>query len=190
MSWDHPRGHDSVVATVAPYQALHPDVSISWQTRSLQDFADYPVEKLAEMFDLFLADQAANSVGPSHRSYQAEGHQWAFATDAASQVASYRPDLMERIGAVIPASWDAVVALAESRKGKDAQVAIPLIPVDTLMAFCSICASYGEEPYAGDDVVVSRAMGRHALGLLGRLRDAIHPESLTWNPIRCYDRMS
>jgi len=58
------------------------------------------------------------------------------------------------------------------------------------MAFCSICASYGEEPYAGDDVVVSRAMGRHALGLLGRLRDAIHPESLTWNPIRCYDRMS
>ena len=97
---------------------------------------------------------------------------------------------MERIGSEIPASWEAVVALAESRKGKDAQVAIPLIPVDTLMAFCSICASYGDEPYARDDAVVSRAMGRYALELLARLRDAIHPESLSWNPIRCYDRMS
>ena len=67
---------------------------------------------------------------------------------------------------------------------------MPLIPVDTLMAFCSICASFGEDPYAGDDAVVSRAMGRHALELLARLRDTIHPESMTWNPIRCYDRMS
>jgi multiple sugar transport system substrate-binding protein len=217
MSWDHPRGHDSVVATVPHYQALNPEVSISWRTRSLQDFADYPVEKLAEMFDLILidhpftgfmaasgyflpvdehvdadclADQAANSVGPSHRSYQANGHQWAFATDAAAHVASYRPDLMESIDAAIPDSWDAVVALAERRTGKDAQVAIPLIPVDTLMSFCSICASFGEEPFAGEDVVVSRPMGRHALELLARLREAIHPESMTWNPIRCYDRMS
>src|SRR6188508_2145080 len=105
---------------------MHPDVSITWQTRSLQDFADYPVEKLAEQFDIvlidhpfigymaasgcylpidehidaaFMADQAANSVGPSFRSYQANSHQWAFATDAASHVSSYRPDLLERIGA-------------------------------------------------------------------------------------------
>jgi multiple sugar transport system substrate-binding protein len=192
-------------------------VSIAWKTRSLQDFADYPVEKLAEMFDLILidhpftgfmaesgcflpfdeyvdaeclSDQAANSVGPSHRSYQANGHQWALAIDAASQVASYRPDLIEQIGAEIPTSWDEVVVLAERRKGKAAQVAIPLIPVDTLMSFCSICASFGEEAFAREDVVVSRQMGRNALDLLSRLRDAVHPESLTWNPIKCYDRMS
>jgi multiple sugar transport system substrate-binding protein len=217
MSWDHPRGHDSVVATVTPYQELHPDVTISWQTRSLQAFADYPVEKLAEQFDLilidhpftgymaasgcflpideyidagYLADQAAHSVGPSYHSYQADGHQWALAIDAAAQVASYRPDLLERIDADIPNSWDAVIALAERRTGQDAQVAIPLIPVDTLMSFCSICASFGEEPFSGRDVVISRSLGRHALELLARLRDAMHPESIAWNPIRCYDRMS
>lgn len=217
MSWDHPRGHDSVVATVAPYQAMNPDVSITWQTRSLQDFADYPVEKLAGMFDLilidhpftgfaaaagcllpldeyvdaeFMADQATNSVGPSHRSYQSLGHQWAFATDAAAQVSAYRADLLEQIGAAVPTSWEQVIALAESQKGKRGQVAIPLIPVDTLMAFCSICANHGEEPFADDDIVISRPMGRFALDMLARLRDAIHPESMTWNPIRCFDRMS
>jgi multiple sugar transport system substrate-binding protein len=139
----------------------------------------------------FLADQAANSVGPSHRSYLYGGHQWALATDAASQVASYRPDLLERIGARVPTSWDEVVALAEARKGKsDAQVAIPLIPVDTLMSFCSICANHGEEPFADPETVISRPMGRFALELLMRLVDAMHPESTTWNPIKGYDRMS
>lgn len=217
MSWDHPRGHDSVVATAEAFKAIRPDVTVTWRTRSLQDFADYPIEKLAERYDFVLIDhpftgsmaasgcflpvdehvdadylavQAANSVGPSHRSYQIGGHQWALAIDAAAQVASYRPDLMERIGEEVPTTWDAVVALAERRRGKAAQVAIPLIPVDTLMCFCSICAHYGEDAFAQKDVVVGRSTGRQALELLARLRDAIHPGSLSWNPITCYDRMS
>lgn len=217
MSWDHPRGHDSIVAAAAAFMADRPDVTVRWRTRSLQDFADYPIEQLAERYDFvlidhpftgfmaasgcvlpvdehvdaaFLADQAANSVGPSHRSYQANGHQWALAIDAAAQVASYRPDLLARLDAEAPTSWDAVVALAERLAGGPTRVAIPLIPVDTLMCFCSICASEGEEAFASEDVVVSRPMGRHALNLLARLRDAIHPASLTWNPIACYDRMS
>ncbi len=45
----------------------------------------------------FLAEQAANTVGPS-RSYLYGGHQWGLATDAAGHVSAYRPDLVEEIG--------------------------------------------------------------------------------------------
>jgi multiple sugar transport system substrate-binding protein len=218
MSWDHPRGHDSIVAASEAFMKANPGVSISWRTRSLQDFADYPVSKLAELFDLilidhpfigeaaatgcllpadqyldaaFLADQAANSVGQSHVSYQYAGRQWALATDAACQVASYRPDLMAEAGAEPPTSWAALLRFAAARKRKRrGQVAIPLIPVDTLMCFCTICASHGEDPFVDPERVVSREMGRFAAGMLLQLRELIHPESSTFNPIRVYDRMS
>jgi multiple sugar transport system substrate-binding protein len=217
ISWDHPRGHDCMVATAQAYQAMQPDVRIVWQTRSLQDFADFPVQKLAESYDLliidhpfvgfaaadgcllpldewldadFLADQATNSVGPSHRSYQYGGHQWALATDAAGHVAAYRPDLIEEVGG-LPRTWDEVLTLAEKRRGQvRAQVSNPLIPVDALMSFCSICAAAGEPPFQEPDRVVSRSAGRQALEMLRALCDAAHPESLKRNPPRTLDLMS
>jgi multiple sugar transport system substrate-binding protein len=218
MSWDHPRGHDSIVATANAFMASNPGVKISWQTRSLQDFADYPIEKLAETFDFilidhpfvglaaasgcvlpveqhlhgaFLADQAANSVGPSHESYLYDGHQWALATDAASQVSAYRPDLLEQLGVAPPHSWDAVLELAQARAVEaTARVAVPLIPVDTLMCFCSLCANLGAKTFVDPAFVVSRPMGHHVLELLRQLKETAHPESTTWNPIRTFDRMS
>lgn len=216
MSWDHPRGHDCMVATAAAYAAIAPAVRVTWETRSLQDFADFPIEKLAETYDLvivdhpfvgfaaasgcllplddlldagFLADQAANSVGFSHRSYHYGGHQWALATDAAGHVAAYRPDLLEELGG-LPRTWDDVLRAAERRAGSArARVGIPLIPVDSLMSFCSICAGFGEPPFATPERVVSRAMGRQALGLLRALFERAHPESPRRNPPRMLDLM-
>jgi multiple sugar transport system substrate-binding protein len=217
MSWDHPRGHDSIVAASAAFHAGEPEIAVGWRTRSLQEFADAPVEQLAERFDLilidhpfigraaalgcflpvdrfvdaaFLAEQAANSVGRSHQSYQWGGHQWALATDAACQVAAYRPDLFEQTGFAVPTSWEDVFALAEARRGSSGQVAIPLIPVDTFMCFLSICANFGEEPFTEPETVVGRPLGRFALEMLLRLKPLVHPESFTWNPIRCFERMS
>src|SRR5689334_21494859 len=93
ITWDHSRGYDPMVATAEAYSRLHPDVSIEWQKRSLKAFGDFPIEKLAQTFDLlvidhpfvgfadpdkcllqldehiggsFLDDQAKNSVGKSH----------------------------------------------------------------------------------------------------------------------------
>src|SRR5215212_8953041 len=217
ISWDHPRGHDCMVATAEAYAAVQPDVRIVWETRSLQDFADFPVEKLAETYDLLvidhpfvgfaaadgcllpldehidarvLADQAAHGVGPSHRSYIYGGHQWALATDAAGHVAAYRPDLLAEIGG-LPGTWDNVLAVAEARRNQErARVGIPLIPVDALMSFCSICAAANEPPYSQSNRVVSRATGRRALGMLESLQKASHPESLSHNPPRMLDLMS
>jgi multiple sugar transport system substrate-binding protein len=206
-----------MVATAEAYRAVQPDVRVTWRTRSLQDFADFPLEKLAESYDLlvidhpfagfaasdgcllpldelldsaFLADQAAHSVGPSHRSYTYGGHQWALATDAAGHVSAYRPDLIEEIGG-LPETWEEVLALAAKRQGKErAQVANPLIPIDALMSFCSICAATGEPPFQEPDRVVSRSTGRQALGTLRALQQAGHPESLRRNPPRTLDLMS
>jgi multiple sugar transport system substrate-binding protein len=218
VSWDHPRGHNPMVATAEAYMREHPDVQIAWDTRSLQDFADYPIVRLAERYDLmvidhphvgiaaddgclvpldeyldasFLAEQAANSVGPSHESYFYAGHQWTLATDAAAQVSAYRADVLHQIGATVPRTWDDVLALANIRRDQPyGRVAMPMIPVDCISAFCSLCANAGELPYLTDEVAVSRPVGRYALETLRALREAAHSESLTWNPPRTLDRMS
>ncbi|MCA9862305.1 MAG: hypothetical protein KC432_04765, partial [Thermomicrobiales bacterium] len=217
VSWDHPRGHDCVVAAAAAWAELRPETRITWQTRSLQAFGDFPIQKLAETYDLliidhpftgfaaddgcllpldtvlpasFFAEQAANSVGPSHSSYRYAGHQWGLATDAAGHVAAYRPDLIEEIGG-LPRSWEDVLALAGARRGMTrAQVLHPLIPIDAIMSVLSLCAAAGEPAYEQDDRIVSRSVGRQVLGTLRALVDAAHPESLQRNPPRSLDLMS
>src|SRR5690242_19544496 len=117
ITWNHTRGYLPLVATAQRFEELHPDVSIEWHRRSLQAFADAPIEELAKHFDLlvvdhpfagraavgdvllaldehlpaaFLADQAANSVGASYPSYCYGEHLWALPIDAATPVASWR----------------------------------------------------------------------------------------------------
>ena len=217
VSWDHPRGHDCMVATAEAYRTISPEVSVQWQTRSLQDFADFPVQKLAETYDLLiidhpfvgfaatngclmplddlvspelLASQAENSVGPSHRSYFYGGHQWALANDAAGHVSAYRPDLLDSFGGA-PRTWDDVLrAATDASEQHGPLLGLPLIPVDAIMCFCTICAAFGEPPYASPDRVVDRVAGRHALDLLAALVQVAHPESLKRNPPRMLDLMA
>ncbi len=171
ITWNHPRGLDGLAATAAEYHEWHPEVQVTWQTRSLQDFADFSVERLAERFDLviydhpfigeaaalrcflpldehldaaFLKDQARHSAGASHRSYQWDGHQWALAVDAACQVSAYRPDLLAAIDSLdagLPATWDDVLALAAAARRHGRWIATPLIPVDSLMCLYTLCAN-------------------------------------------------
>ena len=95
IAWNHTRGYLPMVATAQRFQELHPDVEIIWEKRSLQAFADQPIQVLAQTFDLlvidhpfvgyaaqhpvlvpldqhldhaYLADQAAHSVGASYPS--------------------------------------------------------------------------------------------------------------------------
>ena len=157
ITWNHTRGYLPMVATAQRFPELHPQIEISWQKRSLQEFGDLPINRLAEEFDLlvidhpfvgnaaahgtllpldeylpqsFLADQARHSVGQSHESYSYDGHQWALAIDAATPVSSCRPDLLDRHRIALPETWDELIELA--RRGA---VALPAIPIDSLMNF-------------------------------------------------------
>src|SRR5947207_1756059 len=124
MTWDHTRGYSPMVATAAEYRRLHAEIQITWEKRSLQAFADYPLSELAAQYDLLVIDHphvgaavndgclvaldtigredelktlARQSLSISHASYEINGHQWAVAIDAATQVASFRPDLISSL---------------------------------------------------------------------------------------------
>jgi multiple sugar transport system substrate-binding protein len=216
VTWDHERGLGGLQATAAAYATVRPGVRVEWTTRSLQAFADQPLDQLARQFDLIyldhpavgeavahaclvpldehldratLAVQVAGSVGRSAESYTWEGHRWALATDAAAQVAAYRPDLLDRAGVAVPRTWPEALDAAVALRRAGLWAALPAIPVDAVCAFLAVCAALGEQPFAAGQVV-SRRTGRSALGLLGAMVERCHPASLDWNPPRLLDQMS
>ena len=56
MTWDHVRGFDPMVVTSELFAERHPGVSISWEKRSLQAFADQPLGTMSEAYDLMVID--------------------------------------------------------------------------------------------------------------------------------------
>ena len=130
MTWDHSRGYDPMIATSKVFAEKYDNkVRIEWGKRSLQAFADRPIEQMVEEYDLMVIDYPhvgevsakgllqnfdiekynnelellqKQSVGLSHQSYNIDGHQWALALDAATQVSCYRNDLITSL----PKSWD------------------------------------------------------------------------------------
>jgi len=212
MTWNHTRGYLPVVATAQRFGELHLEVSVAWQKRSLQKFADAPLRELAARFDLlvidhpsmgeaasqglllpldqhlpaeFLADQAANGVGQSHASYVYEGHQYALAIDAATPIAGWRPDLMERAQADVPRTWEELLELA--RRGL---VTVPGIPIDSLMHLFMCSNALGAEPFATHESVFPTPEGIEALWMLRELVTLSAPGSLQRNPIQTWQYLA
>jgi multiple sugar transport system substrate-binding protein len=211
ITWDHSRGYTPMVATAQRFHELHPDVEILWEKRSLQAFGDYPLPKLVDKFDLliidhpfvgyaanhpillpldeylpadYLQDQAANSVGASHESYIYGEHQWALATDAATPIASYRPDLLEKHKLNLPQTFDEVLGLAQN-----GMVIVPAVAVDSLMNLYYFCVTEGV-PLFENDRFVDEENGVWALEKLHKLVSLCPPECLTRNPIRTYNALA
>ncbi|HEV2274130.1 MAG TPA: extracellular solute-binding protein [Acidobacteriaceae bacterium] len=212
ITWRHTRGYLPMVATAQRFSELNPNVSIEWQTRSLQQFADSPIQDLAQRFDLlvidhpfcgyaaehdvllpldeylpasFLLDQASHPVGRSHESYGYGGHQWALAIDAATPVSGWRPDLLERAKAVVPATWPELIDLARA-----GLVAVSGIPIDSLMHFYMMCGALGEDPFQAEGAVVSPETGVRALQMLRQLFALCDPICLRRNPIATWQALS
>lgn len=214
ITWGHSRGITPLLAAAQRYEELHPSVGIIWEKRSLQQFADFPIETLARQYDLliidhpwvgcasrtkcvlpldeyipgsYLSDQARHSVGGSHKCYDYDGRQWALAIDAATPVASFRKDLFEKYQEQIPTTWSGLISLA--KKGK---VLLPGIAIDTLMAFYSFCISNGSEPFLdpAQQQVIPRATGTAALKQMRSLWDLCDRCIFDQNPIAVAERMS
>jgi multiple sugar transport system substrate-binding protein len=207
MTWDHARGYDPVVATSAAYAAAHPGVTITWEKRSLQAFADRPIGEMAETYDLMVIDHphvgevaragnllpldglrkaemaelAEGSVGLSHVSYEYAGRQWALAIDTATPVACCRPDRL----AQVPVRWDEVLDLA--RTGR---VALALIPINALMTFFGLARNEGFGIAEGPDRLMAADEAQATLSRLRELAALVSPRCLTLDPIGIYDWMS
>lgn len=210
ITWDHTRGYDPMVATAETYARQRGDVRIHWTKRSLQAFADAPLEALAERFDLLVIDHPhvglvarsrcllpldtqdrkqsletlqRQTVGPSHISYEYDGHQWALAIDAATQVGCYRPDLMS--AGQLPRTWEDVLDLA-----REGRVIWPCKPVDALMSFFTLAASRGC-PCASDGSpqLILPSEAEQVLEFLRLLASYIPAECLSMNPPQAYEQM-
>ncbi|RPJ32122.1 MAG: carbohydrate ABC transporter substrate-binding protein, partial [Verrucomicrobiaceae bacterium] len=211
IAWNHTRGFVSVVACAQRFEELHPDVTIVWEKRSLQAFADASLAELSAAYDLivmdhphtalaatdglllpyedwlsaeFLADQAANSVGGSHESYRFQNKQWTLATDAAAPIATWRPDLLEAHGLALPQTWEEVLDLA-----KHGFVTVSAFPIDMLMHGYTFCAALGHAPFTGDCVAPDDVLAA-ALTELRKLVSLCDPACLERNPIRTAEWMS
>lgn len=212
ITWGHSRGITPLLAAAQRFNELNPEVEVRWKKRSLQEFADFPIEKLTEQYDLliidhpwvgcanatrcvlpledylsqeYLEDQFQNSVGGSHESYNYGGHQWALAIDAATPAASYRADLFEANNTKVPETWDEVIALA-----KEGKVIVPAIPIDILMNFYMFCIAVGKTPFSSEDEVIDRETGLKALETMKQLYGVASKEMFSYNPIAVAEVLS
>ena len=133
----------------------------------------------------FLADQAANSVGDSHQSYNFDGSQWAVAIDAACPVSAWRPDLLERHGENVPQTFDELIALAER-----GLVCCPSIALDTYGNFLNLLTAAGEAIFPNQEEVAERRAALTALERLRALSSWVPEEFFDTNPIRTLEVMS
>jgi multiple sugar transport system substrate-binding protein len=212
ITWAHSRGITPLLAAAQRFSELYPGITIHWKKRSLQEFADFPLEKLTDHYDLliidhpwvgcaaatgavipldeylpaaYLDDQAGNSTGESHESYRYEKHQWALAIDAATPAASYREDLFIKNNTPVPQTWNDVLQLAQQGK-----LAIPAIPIDLLMNFYMFCIAQGETPFVQNEQVVSSETGMKAMESMRSLYSLIDKQFFSCNPIAVAELMS
>lgn len=212
ITWAHSRGITPLLAASQRFSELNPGIEIVWKKRTLQEFADFPLEKLTDQYDLliidhpwvgcaaatqcvlplneylpaeYLEDQLENSVGESHTSYIYDSKQWALAIDAATPVASYRADLLKKNNAGIPHSWTELLDLA-----KDGKVAVPAIPIDLLMNFYMFCIAHGATPFPDHETVTDKHTGVAALETMRELYSLVDKKMFRYNPIAVAEQMT
>ncbi len=209
MTWDHARGYDPMIATSKEYSKKNSDIEILWDKRSLQAFADRPIELMAHDYDFIVIDHphvgeasskkllynfslaknysnqleelSKRSVGMSHASYNFNNGQYALAIDAATPVAAYRPDLLDNI----PSNIDDVILLAEKNK-----VLWPLNPVFCITYFNSIAANWGMPINTPEKYFIDKKIGIEVLILMKKLTKLLPQECLKMDPIQTLDFMS
>lgn len=213
ITWDHVRGIAPLVATSKEFHKNHPNITITWDKRSLKKFEDFPVELLADQYDLimldhpsigenvekqviipldewlpssFLEEQKANSVGPSYQSYSWAGHQWALAADASAQVSAYRADLLEKFDLPVPKTWAEVFQLISNLPGS-VKIGIPLHPTH---AFCSFFTIYCNLTGTNTVQAIDIDLAEEVLSNLAFLSEHAHPDVRFANPIQVLDQMA
>ena len=217
ITWDHPRGRVPLLATAAAFQRDHPNVQITWEARSLHEFGHQGIDALARDYDLIVIDHPwvgfiaatgcclafdallpsgtldelrSKSAGPSHGSYQWDGKQWALAIDAATPCASYRPDLLDKVGAQVPQCWSEVLELGKACGERASTIALPLGPVDAITAFLSLAVNIGAAPFADAGQVVDDETGTAVLDALQAVVPYCCRDVFELTPISMMDRMA
>lgn len=212
IAWNHTRGFVPMVATAQRFHELHPEIEIVWEKRSLKEFGEFPVHKLIDQFDLlvidhpyigfaakyqvfhplnshiektFLDDLQKNSVGKSYDSYVWDEKLWALPIDAATPVAAWRPDLLEKQKRNLPQNDQELFEFA--RQGL---VDVSMEDINALMNFYMACQVEGEIPFLSRERMVSEECGVRALSFLKEMVRICDPEKRQHNPIQSLNFIS
>ena len=212
VTWNHSRALPPLVATAQRFEEQHSGVRIQWEKRSLHDFGHADLVTLAHNFDVLVIDHPMvgdaeatgvltdllpllsiaeiedfedDSLGPCFSSYKYEGHLYALPIDAAAPAASFRPDLLDRLGLEVPRDWNDVMALA--RLGR---VRMPAFCADLFLNFMGLCVSRGSAIAANPEQLVDRNIGVQCLEQLSQLANLVPNEIYGMNPIALYERMT
>ena len=212
ITWNHSRGFTSIAGVAQRFSELNPGIDIVWEKRSLSEFESKPIQELAQDYDFliidhpwagfaakhnvllplnkylsaeFMKDQAENSVGKSHMSYNFDGFQAALAIDAASPISEYRPDKMD--ASEIPHDFEEVIELAQT-----GTVIYAATPTYLLMDFYAMCATSGGSLFDESDPehVVDSAHGEAVLEDMRRLATSCPGDIFSYNTIDLHEALA
>ena len=199
MTWDHPRGLDSLVASNDLLKSSL-GLSITWDARSLLAFGDQHISEFYKDYDVMVIDHphvpdavhagavvefertASNvqldelsrtSVGQSHNSYFYQGKHWALAIDTAAQVSAFRADKADSA----PVFWSEVFELARENK-----VLWPYKPVDAFSTFATLMAQKGA-PLCANNEFLNLEVAFEVLTFMCELAALVPDFCATSNPI-------
>ena len=202
MTWDHPRGLDSLVASNELLKSTL-GISINWDARSLLAFGDQHISEFYNDYDLMVIDHphvpdavharavvefdliatgaqleelSRTSVGQSHNSYIYQGKQWALAIDTAAQVSAFRSDKAD--GA--PVYWSEVFDLAREKK-----LLWAYKPVDAFSTFATLMAQKGAALCSGG-AYLNKDIALEVLTFMCELASLVPDSCATSNPCLLY----
>jgi multiple sugar transport system substrate-binding protein len=206
LTWDHPRGYDALAEAARRVNAGRDTPLICWDKQPLEGFESAPITDLTARYDLVVLDHphigeavaenclipledvfaprqiaawAAESVGPSFRSYCWGGRHWALPLDVATQVMARRPDRI----ATAPDSWDAVEEIA-----RDLPVALSLGGPHAFLNLMSMAGAEGD--VIGGPDMLTDAVALSAIARLGRLARQAPTGTQAMNPIALLESMA
>jgi multiple sugar transport system substrate-binding protein len=216
LTWDHPRGYAPLLGGAPEYEEQNPEIKVHWDRRTLREFGEAPIEQYLHGYDLLIVDHpfvgfaaahgglidlapsvseaekfhfAADSVGPSWQSYWYGGGLWALPIDAATQVASCRPDLLGALSPAVPNTFDEVLQLGEKARKAGQCIVVPACPTDAISLFLSLSSNLGNPTLEEGECFVDDSGAAEVLDRLHSLIALAHPRSVEWNPIQVYDFM-
>lgn len=216
LTWDHPRGYAPLIGGISEYETQHPEIKLQWDRRSLSEFGEAPIEQYLDRYDLLIVDHpfvgfaaahdsllnlapsisqaeqihfAADSIGPSWQSYWYGDGLWALPIDAATQVGSYRPDLLPALSPAVPATFSDVLELGAKARKAGKHIVVPACPTDAISLFFTLSANLGYPVYEEGERFVDDSVAREVMYRLHALIKVSHPRSVEWNPIQVYDFM-
>ncbi|MEM1484305.1 ABC transporter substrate-binding protein [Oscillospiraceae bacterium PP1C4] len=216
ITWDHDRGYAPLIKTTEEFSKIYPEISIQWDKRSLREFGDFPVSKLAQTYDLLIIDHpftgeasqyglytdlkeylsaqelqeiADQAIGHSFECYQYDGKQLAAPVDVAALVSASRDDLLERYHLTRPSKLQEVYEFAKNLP-EHLKIAIPLCATDIWCVFLSLCANLSGGNFIDAHSGIDVAIGSKALDYIKRIKQISHEQSLSQNPIQILNLMA